>query len=518
MTRAMFAVMLGMEARLRLRRNSTYVAMLAVMVAVWFMIADPSKGVSMLVANHARVLYDSTGLAFGSSVIATILIGLFGFYLVRGRVDEDLRIGMGNVLASTPVHNAGLIIGRWAGGVAYLSSLIVVLALTMIVLQAVRGEGSIEPLVFLQFYLLTILPQIMFVVGMAILFDSHKRLMGKLGDVIFFFIWLFQVAMTGLIVESGNSVLLLMFDPAGMGVLLQRGQMLLSTNGMAVGMNGFDKALAPVVMNSNFWTWPMILTRFCAGALAIIPLALAVRMFHRFSPDKVSALRTGKGWSIGGLVNRIFGPVEVFSRLLFAVASRLPRLPAQIGAELALTFAANPLTGPLLVLTVVAGVMLEDAALPGLLLGAVLYWGVVIADLSVRDFKSDTEQLGTAVNGGATQRYWRQSITTMLLGFMLTAPVLVRWLESDYVRALALVSGIVALTGLAQLLGRTTRTARAFVVLFLFGMYIASQATDVAVLDIVGAHASATVGSAVNQLVVGLLLLAAGFAFERRRA
>jgi hypothetical protein len=40
------------------------------------------------------VLYTSSALALGSASMASLLFGLAGFYLLRGRMAEDLRSGL----------------------------------------------------------------------------------------------------------------------------------------------------------------------------------------------------------------------------------------------------------------------------------------------------------------------------------------------------------------------------------------------------------------------------------------
>ena len=84
-THDLSAVMLRAELRLRLRvrRNSTWLAMLIVMLVVWLTIHDAAIGYTILAANTARVGYNSMALTLGSSVIATTLLGMFGFYLAR---------------------------------------------------------------------------------------------------------------------------------------------------------------------------------------------------------------------------------------------------------------------------------------------------------------------------------------------------------------------------------------------------------------------------------------------------
>ena len=167
------------EVRLRMRRLSTIVALLAVVAISWAMIADPAGGDALIVVDKARVLYTSSALALGSSTLASMLFGLGGFYLVRGRIAEDMRSGAGSVIGATPVGNALFLAGRWLGAVAYLGLLLLAFMGTIMVCHALRGDGPIEPLVYLSTYCLILLPMIFFAASCAILFDSWAPLMGK---------------------------------------------------------------------------------------------------------------------------------------------------------------------------------------------------------------------------------------------------------------------------------------------------------------------------------------------------
>ena len=106
-----------------------------------------------------------------------------------------MRSGTGSVIAATSVGNAGFLFGRWLGGVVYLLSLIAAFLLAMLVCHLLRGDGPIEISVYLLTYAVLMLPMVFFTVSCAVLFDSFSPLMGKLGDVIFFFIWIAQIAL-----------------------------------------------------------------------------------------------------------------------------------------------------------------------------------------------------------------------------------------------------------------------------------------------------------------------------------
>ncbi|RJG15480.1 hypothetical protein [Massilia cavernae] len=182
------------EAKLRIRRLSTIVAVLAVAALAWAMLSDPASGTAMLTAGDARVLYTSSALALGSATLAGLVFALGGFYLVRGRIGEDLRSGAGGVIGATPVGNVLFLAGRWVGAVAYLGALLLGFLCTMLVLHALRGDGPIELVPYLQAYGLLLVPMIFFCAACAILFDSRAPLMGKRGDVLYFFIWVAQMS------------------------------------------------------------------------------------------------------------------------------------------------------------------------------------------------------------------------------------------------------------------------------------------------------------------------------------
>ena len=86
----LIGIMVQNELRIRTRRASTLVTLLLVVIVSWSMVADPASGQSMITVGKSAVQYNSSALAVGSAVLAGILFGLFGFYLVRGRSRDDL--------------------------------------------------------------------------------------------------------------------------------------------------------------------------------------------------------------------------------------------------------------------------------------------------------------------------------------------------------------------------------------------------------------------------------------------
>jgi hypothetical protein len=171
-----------LEARVRLRRLSTLVTLLAVVALSWMMISDPADGQTLISVRGARVLYTSSAMALGSAALATLLLTLAGFYLLRGRVAEDLRSGTGSVIGASANGGALFVVARWCGGVLYLAALVGAFMATVLLCHVVRGDGPIEPLVYLQTYALVLGPMILFTASCATLFDAWAPLMGKKGD------------------------------------------------------------------------------------------------------------------------------------------------------------------------------------------------------------------------------------------------------------------------------------------------------------------------------------------------
>ncbi|MES2130142.1 MAG: hypothetical protein V4463_22965 [Pseudomonadota bacterium] len=508
------------EVRLRMRRVSTIVALLAVVAISWLMIVDPATGESMMVVDKTRVIYNSAALAVGSATLASILFGLGGFYLVRGRIAEDLRSGVGSVIGATPVGNALFLVSRWVGGVAYLGALMFTFMATIICLHLLRGEGPVQLWVYLQTYCLVLVPIIFFAVSCAILFDGVAPLMGKGGDVLYFILWMAQLSMMSMVEKAATAGLTPWFllDFGGMVIAMFNLQNIVHLTSFAIGSSPFDPALAPIVMPDTIWTVETVLMRLATAVLALLPLLPAIALFHRFSPDRVKASRARARRSPLALLNGWLRPLGRLVHPLLRLATVLPGLAGQVLADVALALMAAPSAILGVLVALVAGLATPRADLAGVLTVAVAFWGVFVADLSTRDFQADTEGLTGAVPGGIDQRYARQLGAAVLLGFLFTGMVAVRWMAFDPLRAGALVAGVLALASLATLLGRLTHTSRTFVSLFLFALYVAVNAVKVPLVDAVGFNGVANVQSTLAYAAVALAAALMGYIWNSRQA
>ena len=505
------------EARLRLRRVSTLVTLLTVVAISWTLVPDPNSDMTLMTINNARALYTSSTLALGSAALASILFGFGGFFLVRGRVAEDLRCGLGAVIATTPMQNGRMIISRWLGGVAYLTLLVFGLLCTTLVCHALRSEGSIQVFVYLQTYALLLLPLIFFSAACAVLFDSVPMLMGKFGDFVFFLIWTTQIGMMTAfeMASKGATPSFLMLDFFGVASSLAGLGEQFHTTSISLGMTSFDASLAAIRLPDVLWSTSLIKLRFGAALLALSPLLPAAYFFHRYSPDRVAATRARPRRSPLTVVNRWLRPLSKCAQPIMQWGMAHPHHAGQIAAEVALTLMSAPSAILVILVSTMATLLSPQQALPTILGLALAYWGILISDISTRDYQVQLEKLTTSVRGGAMGQLSRQLCSKLILAGLFMGAVCVRWLLHEPMRAVALLAGVICISAIADLLGRCVKTPRLFLALFLFALYVALNVRDLPLIDIVGFNGVANSTSIAFYFALSLAALIGNFAFSR---
>ena len=501
------------ELRLRLRRVSTVVVLLTTLALSWFAVSDPRTGVAMMVIHKARMAYESGTVAFGSASIASALLSLLGFYLVRGRSALDLRSGVAGVLAATPTGNARLLASRWLGAFAYLMLLQLALVLGGCVLQLIRGEGPLQPLVYGQTYALLLTPALMLATSFALLADAWAPLMGRRGDVAYFFVWAAQLAV--LPATLGQGVIALSpvqaLDVSGLAAGATRLALLMETNHISIGGSPFDPALPMRHFPAGFWNAELLALRGASAAIALGLALPAAWLFHRFDPQRVRGPAARRPSWLRRLLMRLMGPARWPAVGLLRLAQRLGGRPGAWLADLSLTLMANPWAVVAVVLLGVLGQALPADKLPGLLAAACALWGLAISEVAARDAAHATAGLVAAAPGGRVGAFWRQGLATLGLGLLFTLPVALG--IGDVGVLLALLCGLALASGLAGLLGGATRGGRSFLALFLLALFVMVQVREVAWLDVFGFNGSATDAS--RGMVLAGALLAWGAARGR---
>ena len=510
-------ILIVTEVRLRSRRWTSLLAVFLMAAMCWNIISDPASGHAMIVIDHARVLYTSSALALGSSSLLSMIMLFVGFFLVRGRVADDIRTGIGSLIAASPVSNAVFLSSRWIGGVLYFMLLIFAGMLSVIALQMVRGEPGIDFWIYLQTYSLVFIPLAFYVVSLALLFDSVPFLMGKLGDLLFFILWIAQLSLITKVMElgRGESSAWFIFDFCGLVTTIANLQGQLGTKNFSLGGSNFDPALAPIVLSASLWSTKLVVLRVATAVFALLPLLLAFPLFHRFSPDRVKQSQSRKRRTPIEMLNQWSRPLARLAQPLMRMANRMPNFFGQVVADAALALISAPVF--ILCLLVLNGFALltDTKDLFSVLLFIVMTWGVLIVDISTRDFQAGIESMTAAVSGGVERRYLRQLSACLLLALMFGGVAMLRLLSEDGFVVVMLCVGFVAASAMACAAGRITRTPRPFLSAFLFWLYVASQAERIPMVDLFGFNRVATQSTLILMAEIAVLSLILGIVYNK---
>jgi hypothetical protein len=512
-------VLLINEVRLRSRRLSSLFALLLMVAISWSTIPDPQSGMVMMALDGAKVAYTSSALAFGSAAQASMLLSLICFYLLRGRMSEDIRTGIGSIIATSSIKNSVFIISRWLGGVAYIFMLMLAYMTVILVLHILRGEGGIQIEVYLQTYILFFLPMAFLTSSFAILFDSIPFLMGKVGDIIYFILWVVQIGLIGSAISTnglvGSSVLYLLFDFSGLGSTVSIFKYYLNTTNFSMGYSDFNAALTPIILPKFLWTYQIVVMRLMCAAVAMLPLLLAIPLFHRYSPDKVKASLVRERRSPLAIINQWSRPLAKQAHPLFKMAAKMPNFAGRVIAELGLTLVSAPFVIVVLIVLVSLQAVMSLMVLKVLAIISVVIWGIFISDISTRDYQAGIESMTSAIKGGAIQGFLRHYGVSCLLGFLFVGVIILRWSYTHPILAITMVVGIFSLSAIASFLGRCSRTPRTFLSLFLMWVYISTQTPTVSFLDVVGFNGSANMVSIMYQVIIALTCVISGYGYTK---
>jgi hypothetical protein len=95
-----------------------------------------------------RVLYNSAAIGMATAMLASMFVGLAGFYVISNAVRRDLESRCGSIIAATNVGTLEYLLGKFLGNVVFLVTFVGGFMAASMIMQVVRGEAPLEPLVF----------------------------------------------------------------------------------------------------------------------------------------------------------------------------------------------------------------------------------------------------------------------------------------------------------------------------------------------------------------------------------
>ncbi|HEX9164162.1 MAG TPA: hypothetical protein VF980_20840 [Thermoanaerobaculia bacterium] len=500
------------DVRIRFRRASTLVIFLLLSGLAYVWIPDPASGSTLIVIAGRRALYNSAAIGVGTASLATIFVGLTGFYVVSNAIRKDVTSRCGSVIASTTMRGSEYLFGKFAGNAIFLATFTCGFMLTSMAMLLIRGEAPLQPLIFMWQYVLLVPPSIMFVSALAVFFESVPLLSGKFGDVAYFFLWAMSLASVAALIEKGRDPgLAAYFDFTGFGFLLDSMHSSLHTSNMSIGHTTFDKSKGVFIYQGLDLTRRWLMPRVVATVAPVLLVIAAVPFFHRFDPARVKRTgeRGGRKW-----LSRISSLGKPLARLAWRLAP--PGGSSLAGAawtDALLAIAVSPL-----IILVAAALAIAALLAPpsGVMPIAMLAAAVLIADIACRDKRSGT--LGfifTAPRLRSRLVWWKfasSAITAMLILFVpCVRLVAARPSSLPYVAI-----GVAFLVAFATMLGIVSANPKTFLVLFLTFWYIVvNDSGHIAALDFAGWYGRATPAVLFGYAALSIAALTAAEVFHR---
>ena len=500
----------------RFRRPSTLVVFLLLSAFAYLWIPAPSSGRALLQVSGHRALYNSGAIGMATASIAMIFVGLFGFYVISNAVRRDIVTRCGVIAASTPMRTMEYLFGKFLGNVTFLATFTAGFMLSSMAMLALRAEAPLEPLVFVRQYLLLTPAALTFVSAIAVLFESIRWLSGKLGDVIYFFLW---VSSLGVVAsqEAGRGGITWgrYVDFTGFGFMIGQTQRTLGVTSISIGSTPVDPALPPIVFPGLALTADWLGPRLISILLPLALLPLAGLFFHRFDP-----VRTGRAADKGkrnwiGRIQMLFKPI---SRRVVALLMRPARgssFLSSIWADAVLTLTLSPFA--LLAVVLVAFVTLVA---PGADTLAIVFavMAIIISDVVTRDPRAATTAIIYAAPRLRERLVWWKLGSTFVLAVLLCAVPLLRSVAQGSHTFAALLVGILFAAAMATSFGVLAGNSKAFIAVFLsFWYLVGNDHGATPLLDFAGFYGTASRQTILLYLTLSIGGLAAAELFHRAR-
>ncbi len=502
------------DLRVRFRRTSTAVTFTVMCLLCYLIVPDPATGRALMTIDGSRVSYSSAAVAMSTAVLSAMLVGLIGFYLVSNSVMRDARARTGLIIASTRISNLEYLVSKLIGNAAFLLTLGCGLLLSTMVMYLLRGEGPLEPAVFLRYYALILIPAALSTATVALVFESLPWLAGRLGDVLYFFLWMCLLTVPVLVGARGDpgaAQVAACFDGPALSLVFQQVRSGTGSDRFTIGQTPFDPQKAPVKFQRVKIESSDLLPRFVSG-LWPLPLLLLVSLrFHRFDPARLrgTQAQARRGWLSG--LNGLLKPLSpVLGRILPENRQRSSARPSfvhSVRTDVFLVFATYPLVALMAATASVTALFLNLGSLSrGLLPVAFLVLIPVLSDIPCRERQQVCLPLVFAVPGLKSRFFlWKLSVS-MVVALCFTSVPLARLLIAEPVAGISLAVGVVFFAAWATGLGLLSGTPKAFVIAaLLFWYLVVSDQGRTAGLDFAGWF-----GTATNPVRLSYVALSAG--------
>ena len=179
-------------------RRYSFLLTLAAVIVLGVLVNNGTLGMDLgQISTETVIRYhgelNSAWIGTMTVMVTNLVLGLFGFYLVSDCIQRDIRTGVGQIIATTPVSRAAYLVGKWISNCLVLFMLVLILAAAAVIMVLLQSEAALDLGALLMPFLAIALPYMALTAAIAVVFETVPRLRGAAGNVIYFFVWIFSL-------------------------------------------------------------------------------------------------------------------------------------------------------------------------------------------------------------------------------------------------------------------------------------------------------------------------------------
>jgi ABC-type transport system involved in multi-copper enzyme maturation permease subunit len=472
----------------RARRSSFLLSLAAVIIMGVLvnngtLLVDLGSPESTSLMIRYRGEYNSAWVGMMTVLVINLFLSLIGFYLVSDCVKRDIRTGVGQIIATTPLRRATYLIGKWLSNCLVLFVLVLILAAAAAIMVLLQREAPLQAGPLLMPFLAVALPNMALTAALAVFFETVPWLRGSLGNVVYFFLWLSLI----IIMDLVGSVLPSYQDPMGYKIFSESLTAAASAafpnetfSGISSGIaGGFTRKVFP--WPGLAWTPGIVAGQWLWALLGLGLVLLSATWFARFDPSR-EGLRRKRGTS-----ETANGSVAVKAKKktpaitlpsLSPFVSRLAGVNPFLGvffAELRLLLKGRRwwwwlvIAGLNIAILIAPLSMVKDYLLPVAWLWPIAIW----SEMGNRERKHNTQQIVFS----SARPVLRQLPAAWLAGVLVTAlfgiaGALVFLINGDLPALAGWAGAVIFIPTLALALGVFSSGSRVFEVIYVIAWYV----------------------------------------------
>jgi len=500
----------------RTRSYSFLITLAITIYAAYSFVPPPSASYTTLNVVGYKGIYNSAWVGHVSAMMTTIMLSLYGFFLINGGIKKDVDTGIGQIIATTPLSNFGYLLSKTLSNFLVLLTITGITFMMSIVMFFVRTDGSSFVLTdFVLPYLFFALPALLFISSLAVVGEVFLGRKSILQYVVFFF--LFGVIMSNVVGHSGSTAITFV-DPFGVNAMTNSVKDKVNTQyhehieAVNLGFTFSAKhRFKTFVWDGISWTSIFLLSRLVWVCFAFAIVYFSSFFFHRFDfKQPVSKKKKEPAFSASSGISEFAKGINV--ALLPPVVADYSIFPF-VKTELLLLIRK----GSKWFWMINGGAWISMLFVPlnvahAYILPVLLFLQVTrFSDIATKEITNRLHYFTWSSYKPLQRMLPSQLLAGVILAVGLALPVMLRYaIISDFYTVLNLINGAVFVVLLSVGLGILSGGKKLFEILFFFITYCVIEKIPVA--DYIGSmqHNSHT-GFITTVLILNLFLAAISF-------